>query len=73
MNVTTTIEGRERYPVNVRYARELRNDIETLKHILVPIPAGETQAPRHQLRLWAWEVLLRRRAQHRFPWVRWPT
>ena len=73
MNVTTTIEGRERYPVNVRYARELRNDIETLKHILVPIPAAETQAPRHQLRLWAWEVLLRRRAQHRFPWVRWPT
>ena len=28
MNLTTTIEGRERYPVNVRYARELRGDIE---------------------------------------------
>ncbi|MEK6528157.1 MAG: CusA/CzcA family heavy metal efflux RND transporter, partial [Nitrospirota bacterium] len=27
MNLTTTIEGRERYPVNVRYSRELRNDI----------------------------------------------
>jgi copper/silver efflux system protein len=45
MNVTTTIEGRERYPVNIRYARELRNDIDTLKHILVPIPSGEAQAP----------------------------
>jgi len=37
MNVTTTIEGRERYPVNVRYMRELRNDIEKIKRILVPI------------------------------------
>ncbi|MBI5100019.1 MAG: efflux RND transporter permease subunit [Nitrospirae bacterium] len=37
MNLTTTIEGRERYPVNVRYARELRNDIEKLKRVLVPV------------------------------------
>jgi copper/silver efflux system protein len=37
MNVTTTIEGRERYPVNVRYPRELRDDIEKLKRILVPV------------------------------------
>ena len=37
MNLTTTIEGRERYPVNVRYARELRGDIERLKRILVPV------------------------------------
>ncbi len=37
MNITTTIEGRERYPVNVRYARELRGDIEQLKRVLVPI------------------------------------
>ncbi|MGE5892896.1 MAG: efflux RND transporter permease subunit [bacterium] len=36
MNITTTIEGRERYPVNVRYARELRDDIEKLKRVLVP-------------------------------------
>ena len=31
MNLTTTVEGRQRYPVNVRYARELRNDVEKLK------------------------------------------
>ncbi|MDH4027558.1 MAG: CusA/CzcA family heavy metal efflux RND transporter, partial [Nitrospirota bacterium] len=37
MNVTTTIEGRERYPVNVRYSRELRNDIEKIRRILVPV------------------------------------
>jgi len=36
MNLTTTVEGRERYPVNVRYARELRTDIEKLKRVLVP-------------------------------------
>ncbi len=37
MNLTTTIEGRARYPVNVRYARDLRNDIEKLKRVLVPV------------------------------------
>ncbi len=41
MDLTTTIEGRERYPVNVRYARELRGNIEQLKRVLVPIaPMG---------------------------------
>ncbi len=37
MNLTTTVEGRERYPVNLRYARELRNDIEKLADVLVPV------------------------------------
>lgn len=37
MNVTTTVEGRERYTVNIRYARELRGDIEQLKRVLVPV------------------------------------
>ncbi|UCF92993.1 MAG: efflux RND transporter permease subunit [Desulfobacterales bacterium] len=37
MNVTRTIEGRERYPVNVRYLRELRDDIEKIGRILVPV------------------------------------
>jgi len=37
MNLTTTVEGRERYPVNVRYARELRNDVERIKRIFVPV------------------------------------
>jgi Cu(I)/Ag(I) efflux system membrane protein CusA/SilA len=36
MNVTRTIEGRERYPVNVRYLRELRDDLEKISRILVP-------------------------------------
>ena len=39
-NVTTTIEGRARYPVNVRYARELRDNIERLSQVLVSTPAG---------------------------------
>ena len=37
MNVTTTVEGRERYPVNIRYARELRGDIDQLKRVWVPV------------------------------------
>ncbi len=40
MNLTVTVEGRERYPVNVRYARELRGDVEQLKRVLVPVPAS---------------------------------
>jgi Cu(I)/Ag(I) efflux system membrane protein CusA/SilA len=40
MNLTVTVEGRERYPVNVRYARELRGDVEQLKRVLVPVPAA---------------------------------
>lgn len=38
--LTTTVEGRERYPVRVRYPRELRSDIESLAGVLVPTPAG---------------------------------
>src|SRR4030043_2159 len=34
MNITRTIEGRERYPVNIRYLRELRDDLEKGKRIL---------------------------------------
>lgn len=40
MNVATTVEGRERYPVRVRYPRELRDDPEKIKNILVPTPTG---------------------------------
>jgi len=39
-NITTTIEGRERYPVNVRYFRELRDDLEKLRRVLVPVTQG---------------------------------
>jgi Cu(I)/Ag(I) efflux system membrane protein CusA/SilA len=47
LNVTTTIEGRGRYPVNIRYARELRGDIDTLKKVLVPVsfPAAQPDLP----------------------------
>ena len=38
--ITTTIEGRERYSVNVRYARELRDDIPKLERVLVPTMSG---------------------------------
>lgn len=40
-NIAYTIEGRERYPINVRYPRELRQDLEALKRVLVTTPAGE--------------------------------
>ncbi len=43
MNITTTVEGRERYPVNIRYPRELRNDIEKLKRVLVPVMSAGMQ------------------------------
>jgi Cu(I)/Ag(I) efflux system membrane protein CusA/SilA len=46
--ITTTVEGRERYPVRVRYMRELRDEIETLGTILVPSPTG-AQIPITQL------------------------
>lgn len=46
--ITTTVEGRERYPVRVRYARELRDQIETLGKILVPAANG-AQIPLIQL------------------------
>jgi Cu(I)/Ag(I) efflux system membrane protein CusA/SilA len=40
MNVTETVEGLERYPVNLRYPRELRDNIESLKRVLIPTPTG---------------------------------
>jgi Cu(I)/Ag(I) efflux system membrane protein CusA/SilA len=47
-NVTTTIEGRARFPVNVRYPRELRDDLEQLGRVLVMTPAG-AQIPLSQV------------------------
>lgn len=40
MNITNTVEGLERYPVNLRYARELRDSPEKLKRVLISIPGG---------------------------------
>jgi Cu(I)/Ag(I) efflux system membrane protein CusA/SilA len=47
-SITTTVEGRERYPVSVRYAREFRDDPERLKRVLIPTMNG-AQVPLGQL------------------------
>jgi Cu(I)/Ag(I) efflux system membrane protein CusA/SilA len=47
-NVTTTIEGRERFPVNVRYGRDFREDLWRLKRVLVETPLGP-QVPFEEL------------------------
>ncbi len=44
MNVTQTVEGLERYPVNVRYSRELRDNLPAIERVLIPTPTG-TQIP----------------------------
>jgi Cu(I)/Ag(I) efflux system membrane protein CusA/SilA len=44
-NVTTTVEGRARYPVNVRYMRDFRSDIEAIGRVLVPSGDGKRQIP----------------------------
>jgi copper/silver efflux system protein len=44
--IATTVEGRERYPINVRYARDFREDLDALKRVLVPLPmSGAESAP----------------------------
>jgi Cu(I)/Ag(I) efflux system membrane protein CusA/SilA len=48
MNITQTVEGLERYPVNLRYGSELRDTPEKLRRILVPTPTG-AQVPITQL------------------------
>jgi Cu(I)/Ag(I) efflux system membrane protein CusA/SilA len=40
MNVTQTVEGLERYPINVRYSRELRDNLNSLQRVLIPTPSG---------------------------------
>lgn len=56
--LTLTIEGRERYPVRIRYLRELRNDLETLGGILIPTPLGQ-HIPLRELA----DIAFERRAQ----------
>jgi Cu(I)/Ag(I) efflux system membrane protein CusA/SilA len=48
-NVTTAFDGRARYPVNVRYARDFRSDLDALGRVLVPAGMGGTQVPLGQL------------------------
>ena len=66
-SITTTVEGRERYPVSVRYARELRDDPEKLKRVLIPTMNG-AQVPLGQLA----DASTRFRSGHD-PRRRWPT
>ena len=47
-NITTTIEGRERFPVNVRYQRSFRTDVNALKRTLISTPGG-AQVPLDQV------------------------
>ncbi len=48
MNITYTVEGLERYPVNLRYPRELRDSPEELRRVLIPTPTG-AQIPLSQV------------------------
>ncbi len=48
MNITQTVEGLERYPVNMRYPRAYRDNLESLKRVLVTTPTG-AQIPLGQL------------------------
>jgi Cu(I)/Ag(I) efflux system membrane protein CusA/SilA len=71
MNVTTTVEGLERYPLNVRYARELRDDVPSLERVLVTAPSG-TQVPLGQLaaiRITQGPPMIRSENAQRTAWV----
>lgn len=48
MNITTTVEGRERYPIRIRYPRELRDSLDSLERVYVPTPSG-AQIPLSQV------------------------
>ncbi|MFH0900250.1 MAG: efflux RND transporter permease subunit [Pseudomonadota bacterium] len=48
-NQTTTVEGRERYGVNVRYARAFREDVDALERVLLPLPDGQGQIPMSEI------------------------
>ena len=48
-NVSTTVEGRERYPINVRYYRDSRSSLESLGRALVPTMDGKMQIPLAQI------------------------
>jgi Cu(I)/Ag(I) efflux system membrane protein CusA/SilA len=43
--IATTVEGRERYPISVRYARDFREDLDALKRVLVPVAMSGEESP----------------------------
>jgi Cu(I)/Ag(I) efflux system membrane protein CusA/SilA len=48
-NQSTTVEGRERYGINVRYARDFREDLPALRRVLLPLPGGQGQIPMEEI------------------------
>jgi Cu(I)/Ag(I) efflux system membrane protein CusA/SilA len=48
-NQSTTVEGRERYGINVRYARDYREDLQALRRVLIPLPGGRGQIPMEEI------------------------
>lgn len=48
-NVTTSIRGRERYPVNVRYMRDFRSGMDEIARLLVPVPGDQAHVPLSEL------------------------
>jgi copper/silver efflux system protein len=48
-NITTTVEGQERYPVNVRYMRDFRSSFDGIGRVLVPAAGGQREIPISQL------------------------
>ena len=49
MNVATSIEGRERYSIHVRYEPELRNDLARIRSVILPVTGGSAQVPLGEL------------------------
>ncbi len=48
-NQSTVIKGRERYGINVRYARDYREDLSALRRVLLPLPSGQGQIPMEEI------------------------
>jgi Cu(I)/Ag(I) efflux system membrane protein CusA/SilA len=48
-NQSMTVEGRERYGINVRYARDYRDDLQALRRVLLPLPGGLGQIPMEEI------------------------
>jgi copper/silver efflux system protein len=48
MNIAENVEGRERYPINVRYQRDFRDNVDELRHVLIATPSG-AQIPIEQV------------------------
>jgi len=71
MQVTTTVEGRERYPVTVRFGRELRDDLPALRELLFTTPAGTQVALGEvcELKIRAAAPMIRTENGERTAWV----